>query len=56
MMPTKSIWFSSESQISAGDTVIIPLDTEYKDNLTLWTQVTQIIYNTAVAFAAISGL
>jgi polysaccharide export outer membrane protein len=56
MMPTHSSWFSNESKISAGDTVIVPLDTEYKDNLTLWSQVTQIIYNTAVAFAAVSGI
>ncbi|MGI2104703.1 SLBB domain-containing protein [Shewanella frigidimarina] len=56
MMPTQSIWFNTDSQISAGDTVIVPLDTEYKDNLTLWSQVTQIIYNTAVAFAAVSGI
>ncbi|RPA38342.1 SLBB domain-containing protein [Shewanella frigidimarina] len=56
MMPTKSIWFNTDSQISAGDTVIVPLDTEYKDKLTLWSQVTQIIYNSAVAFAAISGI
>ena len=56
MMPTHNIWFNTESQISAGDTVIVPLDTEYKDNLTLWSQVTQIIYNTAVAFAAVSGI
>jgi polysaccharide export outer membrane protein len=56
MMPTHNSWFSNESKISAGDTVIIPLDTEYKDNLTLWSQVTQIIYNTAVAFAAVSGI
>jgi polysaccharide export outer membrane protein len=56
MMQTHSSWFSNESKISAGDTVIVPLDTEYKDNLTLWSQVTQIIYNTAVAFAAVSGI
>jgi polysaccharide export outer membrane protein len=56
MMPTANLWFNSDAQISAGDTVIIPLDTEYKDNLTLWSQVTQIIYNSAVAFAAISGI
>jgi len=56
MMPTHNSWFSNDSQISAGDTVIIPLDTEYKDNLTVWSQVTQIIYNSAVAFAAISGI
>ena len=56
MMPTTNLWFSSNSQISAGDTIIIPLDTEYKDNLTLWSQVTQIIYNSAVALASISAL
>ncbi|MEZ8186027.1 SLBB domain-containing protein [Shewanella sp. 5S214] len=56
MMPAQSIWFNTDSQISAGDTVIVPLDTEYKDNLTLWSQVTQILYNTAVAFAAVSGI
>jgi polysaccharide export outer membrane protein len=56
MMPHNSLWFSDNSEIAAGDTVIVPLDTEYKDNLTLWTQVTGIIYNTAVAISAISGL
>nr|WP_102519265.1 SLBB domain-containing protein [Shewanella sp. 10N.286.48.A6] len=56
MMPKQSFWFSSKAALSAGDTVIVPLDTEYKDNLTLWTQVTQIVYNSAVALATISGL
>ncbi|MCL1141553.1 SLBB domain-containing protein [Shewanella gaetbuli] len=55
-LPTASLWFNSKVQIEAGDTIIVPLDTEYKDNLTLWTQVTQIIYNSAVALATISGL
>ncbi|MFS1423646.1 SLBB domain-containing protein [Shewanella sp. 10N.286.48.B5] len=56
MLPKQSFWFSSKAALSAGDTVIVPLDTEYKDNLTLWTQVTQIVYNSAVALATISGL
>ncbi len=56
MLPESNFWFSKTAAISAGDTVIVPLDTEYKDNLTLWTQVTQIIYNSAVALATISGL
>ncbi|EGM69255.1 SLBB domain-containing protein [Shewanella sp. HN-41] len=55
-MPSRSNWFSSGEQLQPGDTVIVPLDTEYKDNLTLWTQVTGIIYNTAVAISAIAGL
>ncbi|QFU23457.1 SLBB domain-containing protein [Shewanella eurypsychrophilus] len=56
MLPSHSMWFSSEDKLQPGDTIIVPLDTEYKDNLTLWTQVTSIIYNTAVAFASISGI
>ncbi|MCZ4336724.1 SLBB domain-containing protein [Shewanella colwelliana] len=56
MMPSRSMWFSGESNLQPGDTIIVPLDTEYKDSLTLWTQVTGIIYNTAVAISAISGL
>ncbi|WP_445946093.1 SLBB domain-containing protein [Shewanella sp.] len=56
MMPQNSLWFTADTNIDAGDTVIVPLDTDYKDNLTLWTQVTGIIYNTAVAISAISGL
>jgi len=56
MMPHNSFWFSSEDNLAAGDTIVVPLDTEYKDNLTLWTQVTSIFYNSAVALAAIANL
>lgn len=56
MLPSRSMWFSGEDRLQPGDTIIVPLDTEYKDNLTLWTQVTSIIYNTAVAFASISNI
>jgi len=55
-MPESSMWFSSGSAMEPGDTIVVPLDTEYKDNLTLWSQVTGIIYNTAVAVSVISGL
>jgi protein involved in polysaccharide export with SLBB domain len=55
-MPETSLWFSNNDQIEAGDTIIVPLDTGYKDNLTLWQQVTSIFYNSAVAIAAISKI
>lgn len=55
-IPESSLWFTGGSSIEPGDTIVVPLDTEYKDNLTLWTQVTSIIYNTAVAVSAISGI
>ena len=51
-------WFTSDvsSSIKPGDTVVVPLDTEYMDNISLWTSATTIMYNTAVAIAAISGI
>ena len=56
VMPSRSGWFTSGQELQPGDTVIVPLDTEYKDSLTLWSQVTGIIYNTAVSISAIAGL
>lgn len=55
-MENESHWFSNSNQIEPGDTIIVPLDTEYKDNLTLWQQVTTIIYNSAIAVAAVATL
>ena len=51
-------WFASNSgsDMKPGDTVVVPLNGEYMNNLTLWTNVTTIMYNTAVAIAAISGI
>ncbi len=53
-----SNWFSGagSSSLKAGDSIVVPLDSEYMNNLTLWTTATTIMYNTAVAVAAISGL
>ena len=49
-------WFSNGTQMMSGDTIIVPLDTEYKDTLTLWQQVTNVIYNSAVAVASIARI
>jgi polysaccharide export outer membrane protein len=51
-------WFASNKgdNMKPGDTVVVPLDSEYMNNLTLWTSATTIMYNTAVAIAAISGI
>jgi protein involved in polysaccharide export with SLBB domain len=50
-------WFarSSESDIRPGDTIVIPLDAERMRPLPLWTAVTTIIYNLAVAVAAVNS-
>jgi polysaccharide export outer membrane protein len=51
-------WFTNDAgdNLKPGDTIVVPLDAEYMNNLALWTSVTSIIYNTAVAVAAISGI
>lgn len=51
-------WFSStgRAELRPGDTIVVPMDTTYMQNLELWSQVTGIIYNSAVALAAINGI
>lgn len=53
-----SNWFANNAgdNMKPGDTVVVPLDSEYMNNVTLWTSATTIMYNTAVAIAAISGI
>jgi polysaccharide biosynthesis/export protein len=53
-----SFWFkrSTSTKLEPGDTVVVPLDAERMRALPLWTAVTTIIYNLAVAVAAIGSL
>lgn len=53
-----SSWFSfnNESKLGPGDTIIVPMNTTYTDDLALWSQVTTILYNSAVAIAAINSI
>lgn len=51
-------WFSSTNQVSLqpGDTIVVPLNTAYTDNLELWVTGTQILYQMAVAITAVSRI
>jgi len=56
-LPSNSAWFRAKGQaLDPGDTIVVPLDTDRVDRLTMWSRVTQIMYNTAVGLAAINGL
>ena len=48
-------WFDRNASvpIKPGDTIVVPLDTEHIPALPLWTQVTQILYNIAIAVLAV---
>lgn len=50
-----SRWFSTGDRIEPGDTIVVPLDAERMRALPLWTAVTTIIYNLAVAVAAVNS-
>jgi polysaccharide biosynthesis/export protein len=48
-------WFrrASGQDIEPGDTIVVPLNAEHMPPLPLWTAVTQILYNVAIAVLAI---
>lgn len=55
----KNIWSANNGEtvgIMPGDTIVVPFDSDNIDNLTLWSSATQIIYQLAVALAAIGSL
>jgi len=56
-IPKSGNWFSSAKRgLNPGDTVVVPLDSYYMEDLSLWQAATQIIYQAAVAVSAISRL
>jgi polysaccharide export outer membrane protein len=56
MANTSWFGFGNQQRLEPGDTIVVPLDTEFKDNMTLWRDATQILYQTGVAIAAIATL
>jgi polysaccharide export outer membrane protein len=51
----RSGWFRNSANVSIqpGDTVVVPLNAEHIPPLPLWTAVTQILYNVAIAVLAV---
>tara|TARA_B100000767_G_scaffold275781_1_gene315532 strand:- start:21430 stop:24246 length:2817 start_codon:yes stop_codon:yes gene_type:complete len=39
-----------------GDTLVVPIKATYKDGLSQWTEITQLIYQSMVSIAAVKGL
>ena len=57
MLPEKSAWFGGRGQqLQPGDTVIMPLDVDRLNQLELWTNVSQIVYQMALGAAAVGNL
>lgn len=57
-VPKTNFWFASsdDTLLQPGDTIVVPRDVTNYDNISLWQGVTQILYQTAVALAAVGSL
>ncbi|MDG2639574.1 SLBB domain-containing protein [Vibrio parahaemolyticus] len=52
--PSSGYWFGNNKEgLKAGDTIVVPIDTDYRDALSTWTAATQILYQTGVAINAL---
>lgn len=57
MLPERSQWFGGRSQqLQPGDTIIMPIDVDRLNQLELWTNVSQIVYQMALGAAAVGNL
>lgn len=52
MVPNDS-WFGGRKRLEPGDTIVVPVDSDYLDNLSIMTSATQILYQIGVAWNAI---
>ena len=54
LRPTKSwrLFAGGNTSLNPGDTIVVPIDGGYTDNLTLWREITQTIFNTTAGFAS----
>jgi len=53
--PTKS-WLRFDgggTSLNPGDTIVVPIDAGYTDNLSLWREITQVIFNSTAGLASI---
>jgi len=56
-LPNQGGWLSHQnSLVSAGDTIVVPLEADRIKTLTLWTSISQIIYQLSLGAAAVSRL
>ena len=54
----QNLWrFTGASRsLAPGDTIVVPIDTQYKESLASWREITQIVYQSMVSIAAVANL
>ena len=58
VIPEQSLWrFNRSDQwLDRGDTIVVPINTQYKDSLASWRDITSIVYQSVVSLAAVASL
>ena len=53
----KSSWvrFTADAALSPGDTIVVPIDSDYTNNIKLWREITQIVFNSTAGLASIAA-
>ena len=54
----RNLWrFTGDnSSLDPGDTIVVPINTQYKESLASWREITQIVYQSMVSVAAVVSL
>ena len=54
----RNLWrfTGNNSSLDPGDTIVVPINTQYKESLASWREVTQIVYQSMVSIAAVVSL
>ena len=60
LTPERNLWrFTGNNKSQAldpGDTIVVPINTQYKESLASWREITQIVYQSMVSIAAVVSL
>ncbi|MDC3197493.1 SLBB domain-containing protein [Luminiphilus sp.] len=46
----------NNAALDPGDTIVVPINTQYKESLASWREITQIVYQSMVSIAAVAAL
>lgn len=54
----KNLWrfTARDRNLDPGDTIVVPINSQYKESLASWREITQIIYQSVVSIAAVARL
>ena len=58
MTTDRSLWrfTGNSSALDPGDTIVVPVNTRYKESLASWREITQVVYQSVVSIAAVARL